>query len=427
MGIFIAPFVHSIHTQQILTEQETMKMKCFSDQELEELLNDLESDIVERKESFKGDTPKKGRQAVCAFANDLPNHDKPGVLFIGAKDDGSPSNEVITDELLRTLADIKTDGNILPLPVLSVEKRILKGSEMAVVTVIPSDMPPVKYEGRIWIRTGPRRSIANEQEERILIEKRRYKNLPFDIYPVPSAKITDLSRTIFENEYLPSAFAADVLEENNRSYEERLASCKMIVSPEDTTPTVLGLLSIGKTPQDFLPGACIQFLRIDGTNLADPVIDEENIQGGFVEMLRRCEEKLKAHNRTAVDITSAAIHQINRPFPPAALQQILYNAVLHRTYENTNAPVRIYWFHDRIEINSPGGPYGNVTSENFAKPGITDYRNPNIGDVLKTFGFIQAFGRGIATAQKEMGKNGNPELAFETNQSAVVCILRGKP
>jgi ATP-dependent DNA helicase RecG len=64
----------------------------------------------------------------------------------------------------------------------------------------------------------------------------------------------------------------------------------MIFSPEDTTPTLLGLLSIGISPQDFLPGAFIQFLRIDGTELADPVIDEEAITGGITEMLRRAEE-----------------------------------------------------------------------------------------------------------------------------------------
>src|SRR3990167_2466721 len=168
-------------------------MKNLTDYELEILLNDIESARSERKQSFKGETRKKVRQTVCAFANDLPNHNQPGVLFIGACDDGSPSGEPITDELLCNLADIKTDGNILPLPVLSIEKRILKGAEMAVVTVMPSDMPPLKYEGRIWIRTGARLSIANEQEERILIEKRRYKNIPFDIYPIPAAKISDLS------------------------------------------------------------------------------------------------------------------------------------------------------------------------------------------------------------------------------------------
>ncbi len=244
--------------------------------------------------------------------------------------------------------------------------------------------------------------------------------------PIPSAAISDLSKSIFENEYLPSAFASDVLEENGRTYEERLASCKMIASPDDPTPTVLGLLAIGKSPQDYLPGAYIQFLRIDGEQLVDPVIDEENIGGACVEMLRTIEEKLKAHNRTSFDILSKSTHRIDMPYPPSAIHQLLYNAVFHRTYESTNAPVRVYWFNDRIEIISPGGPYGNVTSENFGKPGITDYRNPNIGDMLKTFGFIQAFGRGIATAQREMERNGNLPVTFETSQSAVVCTLRRK-
>src|SRR5882762_2324552 len=120
----------------------------YSDEELSALLNDLESDLTERKESFKGESPKRARQAVCAFANDLPNHNKPGVLFIGAKDNGLSSGEKITDQMLLGLAYIRSDGNILPLPVLSVEKRIVKGAEVVAVTVMPSDTPPVKYEGR---------------------------------------------------------------------------------------------------------------------------------------------------------------------------------------------------------------------------------------------------------------------------------------
>jgi ATP-dependent DNA helicase RecG len=151
------------------------------------------------------------------------------------------------------------------------------------------------------------------------------------------------------------------------------------------------------------------------------------ISGNLVDILRRTEEKLNAHNRAAIDITSAATHLISQPYPSVALQQILYNAVLHRTYEGTHAPVRVHWFNDRIEINSPGGPYGNVTTENFGQPGVTDYRNPNIADVLKTFGFIQAFGRGIAAAKRAMQRNGNPPLIFAAQPTAVVCTLPGKP
>ncbi|MDA0657613.1 MAG: putative DNA binding domain-containing protein [Planctomycetota bacterium] len=401
-------------------------MKRYTDLELEQLLDSTETDRVERKRSFKGDTPTKARQAVCAFANDLSNHNEPGVLFIGAEDNGTPSHERITDELLRSIAEMKTDGKILPFPAMVVEKRTLKNTEMAVVTVQPSDMPPVKYDGRIWVRTGPRRGTASTQDERILNEKRRYKNLPFDLQPVPTANLNDLSKSIFENDFLPQAFASDILEANDRTYEERLASCRLINGIEDPIPTLIGLLAIGKSPQDFLPGAHIQFLRINGFELADPVVDEESIGGGIVEMLRRAEEKLKAHNRTSVDITSQPTHQITSPYPQAALQQILYNAVLHRTYESTNAPIRVYWFNDRVEINSPGGPYGNVTPENFGQPGITDYRNPNLAMVLKTFGFVQAFGRGIATARRSMQDNGNPPPVFETSPSAIVCTLRAK-
>jgi ATP-dependent DNA helicase RecG len=50
------------------------------DEELETLLNDLESDQVERKTSISDRNVI--RQASCAFANDLPHHQKPGVLFI---------------------------------------------------------------------------------------------------------------------------------------------------------------------------------------------------------------------------------------------------------------------------------------------------------------------------------------------------------
>ena len=127
-------------------------------------------------------------------------------------------------------------------------------------------------------------------------------DLPYDLHPISFAKVEDLSKVIFENEYLPAAFSKEILDANNRSYEERLSSCKMIVSPDDTTPTILGLLALGKNSYDFVPGSYVQFLRINGTELSDPIIDEEAIKGILSDIIRRTEEKLKAHNRTAVDI-----------------------------------------------------------------------------------------------------------------------------
>lgn len=404
-------------------------MMRYSDSELEALMADVESDLVERKETWSGDAPEKGRQAVCAFANDLPDHHQPGVLFVGVTDRGVPIGlgNVDADELLRTLADVKTDGQILPPPTLLPERRRLKGVEVAVVTVQPADAPPVRYRGRVWIRLGPRRGVATAQDERILSERRRHRDLPFDVQPVPSAPLEALSRVLFEEEYLPNAFARDVLAANDRSYEQRLAACKMIAAADSTVPTVLGLLVVGKSPRDWLPGACVQFLRIDGTRWSDPVMDDALLDGPLGQVLRRLDEKLDAHNQVAVDIASQATETRTALYPRVALQQLTRNAVMHRSYEGTNTPVRVYWFNERIEIHNPGGPFGCVTPENFGQPGITDYRNPNLADAMKVLGFVQRFGVGIATAQAELRKNGHPPAEFQVQPSNVLAIVRRRP
>lgn len=402
-------------------------MNPLTDEELLALIHDLESDRAERKQTWKGDAPEKGRQAVCAFANDLPNHGQPGVLMVGVKDDGTPMGPefVVTDELLMTLADIKTDGKITPPPTLTVAKRHLLGREVAVVTVWPADAPPVRLEGRIWIRTGPRRGQASAQDERVLNEKRRYRDRSFDTHPVGGSTLDDMSRSYFENEFLPQAVARDVLENNGRSYEERLASLGMIASVDEPTPTVVGLLALGTSPRTWVPSAYIQFLRIRGTDWGDPVVDEAELDGNLDTMLRRLDDKLKATLAVAVDFTSGAATEVRTsPYPLSALQQLTRNAVMHRTYEGTNAPVRVYWFDDRIEISSTGGPYGAVTQANFGRPGVADYRNPVLAGVLKTMGFVQRFGFGIAEARRAMLANGNPPLEFQVEATTVLAILR---
>lgn len=97
---------------------------------------------------------------------------------------------------------------------------------------------------------------------------------------------------------------------------------------------------------------------------------------------------------------------------------------MHRTYENMNSPVRLYWFTDRIEILSPGGAFGAVNSENFGEPGLADYRNPHLADAMKVLGFVQRFGVGIQTAQRELAENNNPPIQFNVDQNWVRCVIK---
>jgi ATP-dependent DNA helicase RecG len=391
--------------------------------ELESLLGDLESDRVERKESVSDNNRIK--QAICAFANDLPDHQQPEVVFIGVRDNGTCANLPITDQLLLTLANMRSDGNIQPFPIMTVQKKLLDGCEVAVLEVQPAYNPPVRFNGRVWIRVGPRRATATADEERRLTEKRRVGDVSFDQQAMRGASLDDLDTDLFQRDYLPAAVSPEVLAENQRTLGQQLSSLRFLT--RDGIPNAAAILTLGRDPRQWVPGAYVQFVRLDGTELTDAIRNQREISGPLPEAMRELDELLDVNISVSSDIISGAT-EIRRPdYPIVALQQLSRNAMLHRTYEGTNAPSRIYWFLDRIEIHSPGGPYGQVNEGNFGRPGVTDYRNPLLAEAMKTLGFVQRFGVGIQLARKELSKNGNPDVEFLVEPTAIVATVRRRP
>ncbi|MFN8938548.1 MAG: ATP-binding protein [Acidobacteriota bacterium] len=225
----------------------------------------------------------------------------------------------------------------------------------------------------------------------------------------------------FEQEYLPALVARDVLEANERSREQRLTATKMLVSEDPAVPTVLGLMVIGKSPSDWIPGAYTQFLRLAGVELTAPVADEAVMHGTVGDQIRRLEEKLEAHNLRAVRFSDVERERREAEYPMEALRQLVRNAYMHRSYEDTHTPVRVYWFDDRIEIHNPGGPFGSVTQKSFGRPGVTDYRNPNLAEAMRALGYVQRFGAGISIARKALGER----LRFEVEPGFVAAIVQG--
>ena len=380
-------------------------------------MTDLESDRVERKEGLSdGD---RLRQAICAYSNDLPGHGKPGVLFIGVNDQGHPTGASITDELLLFLGGIRAEGKILPLPIMTVEKRKLLGTDVAIAIVEPAYSPPVRFDGRVWVRVGPRRAIATADEERHLTEKRLSRNLPFDEQPIRGAVIGDLSTDYFRSNYLPQTVAEDVIAENGRSVDAQMASLRF-VAPDLSTPTVAGLLVLGKDPQRWIPGAYIQFVRFDGNDLAAPIRNQKR----FEKRLEHALEGLAYFLSFAIESKrlsepGSMQHQDIFDYPIQALREVIYNAVMHRNYETSNAPVNIRWFNDRIEVSNPGGLYGRVTPQNFDR--VNDYRNPTVAEAMHAFRYVERFGVGISRVKALLKTNENPapEFCFETALTTV--------
>lgn len=388
------------------------------------LIRGTESEQVERKERLKS-KKDEACQAICAFANDFPRSGHAGVLVIGQADDGTPTGLPVTDELLLELADLRTNGGVLPFPQISVRRLELEGVALAVVVVEPTPSPPLRYKGRAWIRVGPSTRPATPEEESVLSERRRAANLPFDARPLPSATIDDLDPTLFAEAVLPQLIADDVLRENGRPLDQQLASLRFVAPPE-FRPTPTGVLLIGHEPEEHLPGAYVQFVRFDGVELSSPVLSQHRVSGTAPDVILEVEEILRSHVETIVAFEGLPTEERTPSVPFEALQQLFRNAVVHRTYEASNAPVRVSWFDDRVEIHSPGGPYGQVTVETIGHPGLTDYRNPTLAGTLSQLGFVQRFGVGIQIARERLRQNGNPTLDLQASVAAVAAIVRLK-
>src|SRR3989304_6605629 len=389
--------------------------------DLEQLMTDLESDRVERKESIT--SPEKIRQAICAFANDLPGHQLPGYWFMGGNDQGRPATLPITDRLLRTLADMRSDGNILPLPSITVQKETLQGTPVAVVEVLPSDTPPVRFKGQVWIRVGPRRAIATLEEERRLTERQVAGVRNFDQKPCTGATLDDLLLEQFRGDYLPRVVDPSVIAQNNRAIGEQLASLRFF-DLRRQAPTYAGLLVIGKDPLQFLPGAYIQFVRFEGESLSDAVQDEKRITGNLLTQLLHLDNLLPLQIHTARAPTTGLRHEDRPDYPLFAIRELALNAVIHRAYEATNAPVRINWFADRVEILNPGGLYGQVTPDNYER--VSDYRNPVIAEAMKVLGYVERFGPGIARGHTALPAHGNPPAEFTFEPTHVLVTVRSR-
>jgi len=389
--------------------------------ELLTLMADLESFRVERTVSVN-DTAKFS-EAICAFANDLPGSGLPGFLLVGVDNTGSPSGLQVTDQLLTNLAGITADGNILPAPAAVAYRLGLRDGrgDVAVVEVKPSDSPPVRYKGRVCVRRGPRKSFANETEERLLSERRTAAALTFDAQPCVGSKVDDLALNLFTINYLPLAVDADVIAENNRSIEHQLSSLRFF-DLRRNVPTYAGIILLAQDPRQWLPDNYVQYVRFEGTNMGGDVLAERRIGGDLFTMLHELDAFANGLPITRPVEATAMRETMVSDYPPAALREFLFNAVMHHAFDAPSF-IRVLHFDDRIEVQSPGPLYGYANPGNF--PHQTSYRNPVIAEAMKVLGFVNRYGRGVERAQAALARNGNPPAEFIFGDTYFGVIIRG--
>ena len=388
-----------IEIQQMITKDE-----------IQELLHSTETYRVERTTST-GDMDKF-QEAICAFANDLPNSRKNGYLILGAYDNGTLSGLKVTDDLLKKIAAIRSNGNILPIPVMSVDRFQFPEGDLLVAEVSPSDLPPVRYRGRTFIRIGPRRDIATEAEERILAERRMSFMATFDTMPCLSAKLSDVNTDLLRTKYLIPLLGNELVESDTRPFEEQMAAVGMY-DTEHNCPTYAAVVLFGYKPRRFMPGLYVQYVRFKGEDVTSEVENEMQLEGNYCELLPRLESllELSVIKKKPVFVSILREEMVSN-YPYQAIRELLLNACMHRDMQS-NTPLRFYEFASHLEILNAGGLYGNARPENF--PSVNDYRNPLVASAMKTLGYVNMFNRGVGQVQTDLKENGNQSAEFNVN------------
>jgi ATP-dependent DNA helicase RecG len=190
-------------------------------------------------------------------------------------------------------------------------------------------------------------------------------------------------------------------------------------------PKNFSLILFGKTPTTYFPGAWTKVSFYPGKDRGDAYSETHDITGNIIKQSKDILRLLEAQQSTAIDKNS---DKPNLPkYPERALQEAVINAIVHRNYES-DQPVRITVFSDRVEIRSPGGLLRTVDKEKFRSGQASpEWRNQSLAWFFNKLQLAQNEGQGIPTIIQTMKHLGSPTPQFLIEEDAITCILPAHP
>ena len=170
----------------------------------------------------------------------------------------------------------------------------------------------------------------------------------------------------------------------------------------------------GTNPQSFF-----RYSRIEVVDIPDDTgngMTEKTFEGTLQTQLSDalayirnyiCQQKIIKHSDRA-----EADRVWNYPY--RAVEEILSNAVYHRSYQ-VQEPITVRITRDGMEITSFPGFDCSITDDDIAQGRIRGrtYRNRRIGDFLKELGMIEGRNTGFPNVYAALQQNGSPALRFQ--------------
>jgi len=380
--------------------------------ELIERISNGEDSYTQFKENVTNND--KLAEELVAFSNS-----KGGVLIIGVTD----NNDIVglSDDDIRRLNQLVgnvINSNITP-PIYPITKiKTIKEKKLLIITVEEgSNKPYSTNKGMYLTKAGSdKRKVSPEELRRLFAESKR---LYADEEIVIGSDISDLNS---------EQFYRFLEKDDNKIYEElkqgRLSLSSVLENREllrSDQLTLAGNLIFGMNPQKYNTSFYVDCVYFDGDDISvDKFISKKTLKGSF-EKLFNDSLAFVVSNLTQKQVYDEFNTNGELEIDERILTELIVNALVHRDYY-INSSIKIFMFHNRIEIVSPGKLTNSLTVAKI-KSGISIHRNPILNSICKTVLPYSGYGSGIKRVLSI-----NPDVKFinDTDKEEFKCIISRK-
>ncbi len=390
-----------------------------------------ECSYIEYKKS--GDQLAAILKTLCAYGNNYYENDRQFV-FIGveeAHDEASKAVPVLPIagieegrlELVKNQLK-KLRSFLYPNVAFEILTNELEGRKYLLAVVPRQSGGPFMVSDRAEreksLKLKPGRYIRVESDSRLasVVEEydllRKFANFHFSSQTNAEATIDDLNSD-YLTEYVQKTSGRQIME---RLAKADLARSLQLVDKNDPAGRRVknfAVLMFSDRPDQFIPYALTELIidrfgtkrRMESKRFAGPVWKQYDNVVNYINdnFLATCviREDGVAENRQIAN------------FPFVAVEELVANALVHNNYENAMA-IQIYITESQINIvnyNKPLPPLKLADLNARSLFNERDTENPELRDMFKRLGIIEAFGTGIGEAKRAMQANGSPELYYK--------------
>ncbi len=343
-----------------------------------------------------------------------------GTILIGIADDHSlvgvareafgKINQLISNtasQHVRSPIAVMTENVALPEGRIVIVLKIAKGI----------DKPYFDKNGIIWLKTGSDKRRVNSKEElrRLFqtVDAIYADEVPtrVDVTHIDRLRFRDFIKAYYDLEFPDNTFELEQMLSNMNLAQKGLLN-------------LAGLLLFAEKPQIFKPTFSIKAVCYPGIAISQKdYLDSEDFEGplpkqfeGAMGFVLRNLHKIQSNQ----GINTRGTPEI----PRKVFEEILVNALIHRDYF-INAPIRLFFLRNRIEIISPGHLPNHLTVPQILA-GNSNIRNPILASfIAKNLLPYRGLGTGIKRAL-----TGWPDIEFIDDREGVcfkVIIRRHAP